>query len=56
VHLTTPTMARPFQVAVLRFDDRNRYGTNGIPSQVLFGGGMRWIVECKKATKLNQWA
>ena len=43
-------------VAILKFDDRNRYGTNGIPATVLFGGGKRWIVTCRKATKVNQWA
>lgn len=49
-------MAKKYQIAIMRFDDRNRYGQNGIPSTILFGGGKKWIVECKKATKLNQWA
>lgn len=47
---------RRLAVAVLRFDDRNRYGENGIPTSVLFGGGALCIVNCKKKTKLNHWA
>ena len=43
-------------VAILKFDDRNRYGEHGIPASVLFGGGKRWIVNCRRATKHNQWA
>ena len=27
------------RVGILKFEDRNRYGPNGIPSSVLFGGG-----------------
>mmetsp|Transcript_15421 Transcript_15421/g.23190 ORF Transcript_15421/g.23190 Transcript_15421/m.23190 type:complete len:1435 (-) Transcript_15421:1365-5669(-) len=43
-------------VGILRFDDRNRYGgEHGVPTTLLFGGKKRWIVECKKRTKLNQW-
>jgi hypothetical protein len=26
------------RVAILKFDDRNRYGESGIPTTVLFGG------------------
>eukprot|EP00618_Florenciella_parvula_P037715 CAMPEP_0119479544 /NCGR_PEP_ID=MMETSP1344-20130328/8764_1 /TAXON_ID=236787 /ORGANISM="Florenciella parvula, Strain CCMP2471" /LENGTH=136 /DNA_ID=CAMNT_0007513781 /DNA_START=42 /DNA_END=449 /DNA_ORIENTATION=- len=47
---------RRLAVAVLRFDDRNRYGENGIPTSVLFSGGALCIVNCKKNTKLNHWA
>jgi len=44
------------RVAILKFDDRNRYGESGIPTTVLFGGGKRWITNCKTKTKRNQWA
>jgi len=40
----------------LKFDDRNRYGTDGVPATLLFGGGKKWIVTSKKETKLNHWA
>lgn len=43
-------------IGILRFDDRNRYGENGIPTTLLFGGGKKWIVHCKKVTKRNHWA
>ncbi|KAJ8604109.1 hypothetical protein CTAYLR_001776 [Chrysophaeum taylorii] len=46
----------PEAIGVLRFADRNRYGETGIPTTLLFGGGKKWIVNCKKATKRNHWA
>ena len=49
-------MAAREAVAIMKFDDRNRYGQHGIPATVLFGGGKRWIVNCKRPTKHNQWA
>ena len=44
------------RVAILKFDDRNRYGTDGVPATLLYGGGVKYIVKCKTQTKLNQWA
>eukprot|EP00978_Attheya_sp_CCMP212_P005098 scaffold11260_cov37-Attheya_sp.AAC.1 len=44
-------------IAVMRFDDRNRYGVKGIPSSILFGDNSRtWVVNCKRPTKKNCWA
>ena len=34
-------MAAREAVAIMKFDDRNRYGQHGIPATVLFGGGKR---------------
>ena len=39
-----------YQYAVLRFDDRNRYGTHGVPATLLFSGGAQCIVQVKDAT------
>ena len=36
--------------AVMRFDDRNRYGKNGVPANLLFSGGQRVVVYMKDAT------
>lgn len=36
--------------AVMRFDDRNRYGKNGVPANLLFSGGQRVVVWMKDAT------
>ena len=36
--------------------DRNRYGTDGVPATILFGGGQRYIVRSKHDGKRNQWA
>ena len=35
---------------IMKFDDRNRFGQNGIPANVLFTGGERVIVYMKDAT------
>lgn len=47
--------------AIVKFDDRNRYGKTGVPSTLLFAGGQRVIVEMKdttidKAGKRNRFA
>lgn len=39
-----------YRYAVLRFDDRNRYGTHGVPATLLFSGGAQCIVQVKDAT------
>lgn len=39
-----------YRYAVLRFDDRNRYGTHGVPATLLFSGGEQCIVQVKDAT------
>ena len=44
------------RVAIIKFDDRNRYGANGVPATVLFGGGKKLIVSCKSPHKVNHWA
>ena len=44
------------RVGILKFEDRNRYGPNGIPSSVLFGGGKLLVVNCKSPHKRNHWA
>ena len=44
------------RIAILKFADLNRYGTDGVPASILYGGGTRYIVSCKRQTKLNQWA
>ena len=36
--------------AVMRFDDRNRYGQNGISANLLFSGGQKVVVWMKDAT------
>lgn len=51
-----PKEAFVTRVAIIRFDDRNRYGSNGVPSTVLFGGGKKLIVSCKSPHKHNHWA
>jgi hypothetical protein len=51
-----PKEAFVTRVAIIRFDDRNRYGSNGVPSTVLFGGGKKLIVSCKSPHKVNHWA
>ena len=54
---TPPTAtAGPGPVAILRFDDRNRYGTDGVPARVTVRRSVKYIVTCKTPTKLNQWA
>ena len=45
----------------MRFDDRNRYGQNGVPANILFSGGQRVVVWMKdetisKAGKRNRFA
>ena len=47
--------------AVMRFDDRNRYGKDGVPANLLFSGGTRVVVWMKdttleKAGKRNRFA
>ena len=44
------------RIGVLRFEDRNRYGAFGIPTMLLFGGGVKCYTNCKNPTKHNQWA
>ena len=44
------------RVGIIRFDDRNRYGANGVPTTILFGGGKKLIVSCKSPHKVNHWA
>jgi len=36
-----------YKYAVMRFDDRNRYGATGVPSTLLFSGGQTIIVHVK---------
>jgi len=55
-HPLPPQPPGPDRVAILKFDDRNRYGTDGVPATLLYGGGIKYIVTCKTQTKLNQWA
>ena len=55
-HPLPPQPPGPDRVAILKFDDRNRYGTDGVPATLLYGGGVKYIVTCKTPTKLNQWA
>ena len=55
---------RQYAVAVMRFDDRNRYamgGQQGIPATILFSGGQKVVVRMKeetvaKAGKRNRFA
>ena len=55
---------RTYAVAVMRFDDRNRYamgGQAGIPATILFSGGQKVVVRMKeetiaKAGKRNRFA
>ena len=35
---------------VVKFDDRNRFGENGVPALRLFSGGARVVVRMKPAT------
>ena len=35
---------------VVRFDDRNRYGTTGVPATLLFSGGDKCVVRMKEQT------
>ena len=42
--------ARRYAFVVMRFDDRNRYGQNGIPASILFSGGARCVVRMKEDT------
>lgn len=44
------------RVGILKFEDRNRYGPNGIPSSVLFSGGKLLVVNCKSPHRRNHWA
>ena len=44
-------MSSSIRYAIVRFDDRNRYGRNGIPANLLFAGGQRVIVWMKDATR-----
>jgi exoribonuclease R len=44
------------RVAIMKFEDRNRYGQNGVPTNILFGGGKKCIVVCKSPHKINHWA
>ncbi|KAJ1630729.1 hypothetical protein T492DRAFT_839785 [Pavlovales sp. CCMP2436] len=43
-------MVRAEAIVVVRFDDRNRYGINGIPGSLLFSGGRKCVVRCKDKT------
>ncbi|KAL3906858.1 MAG: hypothetical protein SGPRY_010390 [Prymnesium sp.] len=50
-----------YAYVVMRFDDRNRYGQNGIPANILFSGGARLVVSMRsetisKAGKRNRFA
>jgi hypothetical protein len=47
---TTAAMARVRVIAVMRFDDRNRFGNNGIPASLLFSGGRQCVVRMKEKT------
>ena len=47
--------------AIIKFDDRNRFGKNGVPASLLFAAGQRVIVSMKdqtieKAGKRNRFA
>ena len=47
--------------AVVKFDDRNRYGRNGVPATLLFSAGQQIVIHMKdetieKAGKLNRFA
>ena len=47
--------------AVMKFDDRNRFGRNGVPATLLFAAGQQIVVYMKdetlqKAGKLNRFA
>ena len=43
-HPLPPQPPGPDRVAILKFDDRNRYGTDGVPATLLYGGGVKYIV------------
>ena len=51
-----PSEEMVLRVAIIRFDDRNRYGQNGVPTTILFGGGKLCVVQCKSPHKKNHWA
>ena len=36
--------------AIVKFDDRNRFGRNGIPAVLLFASGQRVVIQMKDAT------
>ena len=48
--MTSTHDASAVRYAVMRFDDRNRYGRSGVPATLLFAGGQRVVVWMKDAT------
>ena len=42
--------ASTVRYAIIKFDDRNRFGMGGVPATLLFAGGQRVIVYMKDAT------
>ena len=54
-------MSSAVRFAVVKFDDRNRYGRNGVPATLLFAAGQQIVIQMKdetleKAGKLNRFA
>lgn len=45
--MSSPNGAVDYKYAVMRFDDRNRYGVTGVPGSLLFSGGQNVIVHVK---------
>ena len=59
--MDAPKPPTDYSYVVMRFDDRNRYGQNGVPANILFSGGTRVVVWMKdetiqKAGKRNRFA
>ena len=57
----SPSSTSKIRFAVMKFDDRNRFGKNGVPAVLLFSGGGRVVVHMKeetleKAGKRNRFA
>ena len=59
--MSATTQSGIVKYAIVKFDDRNRFGKTGVPSTLLFAGGQRVIVQMKdttidKAGKRNRFA
>ena len=59
--MATQQSSGAMRYAVMKFDDRNRFGRNGVPATLLFAAGQQIVVYMKdetlqKAGKLNRFA
>lgn len=59
--MSTTAAETPPVIAIMRFDDRNRFEQNGIPANILFSGGEQCVVKMRdktiaKAGKHNRFA